>query len=236
MNDSCHQSQLASLSKLIIAVGAITYFGSVSGCASPGSFRSARSHPAQNQSAQNQSAQNQFAQSQSTKAAPARSAQAADSDTQTLLAESQAIQTNAVEEPTSIDAPNSTNAKTSFVPQVTLVSAALTNTSHRPTLITLASNADLNQTIANAPGPVLLDFYADWCGPCRIQGQILHEMEAAAARTQTTIVKINVDEHRDLAQQLDVSSLPTLMMVKNGRVTERQTGVATKQRLADWMK
>lgn len=149
-----------------------------------------------------------------------RSVKATDSDTQTMLAESQAIQSDTPPAPTVV---------------TTLVSAAIPAAPIGPSLITLASHADLNQKIAEAPGPVLLDFYADWCGPCRKQGKILHEMEGAAARAQTTIIKINIDDHRDLAKQLNVSSLPTLMMVKNGQVTERQTGVATKTRLASWM-
>ncbi|MEM1225528.1 MAG: thioredoxin family protein [Planctomycetota bacterium] len=105
-----------------------------------------------------------------------------------------------------------------------------------PRMITLEADADLRQAILRSPGPVLLDFYADWCGPCRQQGQILHQIEDAATESQTTIIKINVDTHRVLAQQLGVASLPTLMMIRDGRVTQRQTGIASKHVLTSWMR
>ncbi len=104
-----------------------------------------------------------------------------------------------------------------------------------PTLMTLDKDADLNEAIGRAPGPVLLDFYADWCGPCRTQGKILHDMESIAAAHQTQIIKINVDEHPELAKQMKVASLPTLVMLKDGKVVQRQTGVADQQRLAAWL-
>ena len=106
----------------------------------------------------------------------------------------------------------------------------------QPSLITLPRGGDLNAKISGASGPVLLDFFADWCGPCRTQGKILHDLETAAAKSQTLIIKINVDEHPQLAKELRVSSLPTLMMIKNGRIVERQTGVANKSRLVAWMR
>jgi thioredoxin 1 len=117
----------------------------------------------------------------------------------------------------------------------TLVSSSTYTQSPQPTLITLPRGGDLNAQIENAEGSVLLDFFAVWCGPCRMQGQILHDVEDTAAKTQTQIIKINVDEHPDLAQQLQVQSLPTLMMVKNGRIVERQSGVANANQLAAWM-
>ena len=103
------------------------------------------------------------------------------------------------------------------------------------TLITLPRGGDLNAQIENAEGDVLLDFFATWCGPCRVQGKILHDLEDTAVDTQTRIIKIDVDDHPHLAEQLQVKSLPTLMMVKNGRVVERRSGVANKRQLIAWM-
>ena len=102
-------------------------------------------------------------------------------------------------------------------------------------LIELGQEESLHALVAGSPGPVLLDFFADWCGPCRTQGKILHDIEAIAANSGTLMIKINVDEHPDLAEQLGVNSLPTLMMVKNGQVVERRSGVTRPQRLAAWM-
>lgn len=118
----------------------------------------------------------------------------------------------------------------------TQVSTALARTPRQPALVTLATGDELTEMIDNAGGPVLLDFYADWCGPCRTQGKILHEMEDTAAKHQTLMIKINIDHHPEIARQLEVQSVPTLMMVKDGRVINRQSGVADASKLAEWMK
>jgi thioredoxin len=78
----------------------------------------------------------------------------------------------------------------------------------------------------------LVDFYADWCGPCRKQGKILLDMERSASQNHAYIIKVNIDRHRQLADEFEVSSLPTLMLIKNGKVIDRQTGVADHQEIA----
>jgi thioredoxin len=149
-------------------------------------------------------------------------------DVPEMVAEAEVIQQSAINAVES--------APTPTVP-TTLVSTAPTAPQPvQPSLITLPRGGDLNAKISGASGPVLLDFFADWCGPCRTQGKILHDLEGAAAKSQTLIIKINVDEHPQLAKELRVSSLPTLMMIKNGRIVERQTGVANKSRLVAWMR
>jgi thioredoxin len=117
----------------------------------------------------------------------------------------------------------------------TLVSQATPPEPVGPSLITLAAYDDLEDKIDGVSGAVILDFFADWCGPCRTQSKILHDLEDTAAKTETLIIKINVDDHPKLAKKFGVSSLPTLMMVKDGEIIERQTGVANKNRLASWM-
>ena len=102
----------------------------------------------------------------------------------------------------------------------------------RPALITLEPNDNLLQIVNEAPGSVLIDFYADWCGPCKKQGKILHDMEQTAAAKRAIIVKVNVDQHGGLAQQFQVSSLPTLVLVKDGAIVERLSGVAGSTRVA----
>lgn len=118
----------------------------------------------------------------------------------------------------------------------TLVSTASATMPRRPSLVTLGFGDDLATTINNAGGPVLLDFYADWCGPCKTQGQILHDLEQEAANNGTLMIKINIDDHPELADQLQVEGIPTLMMVKEGRIVNRKSGVADKRQLIQWMR
>jgi len=100
-------------------------------------------------------------------------------------------------------------------------------------LTTLNPGDDLLGMIQQTSGVVLLDFYADWCGPCRTQGGILHEMEHTASQNGSSMIKVNVDQHRSLASAFNVTSLPTLILIKDGRIIERQTGIANHQRVAD---
>lgn len=79
--------------------------------------------------------------------------------------------------------------------------------------------------IDSAPGTVLVDFYATWCGPCKTQGKILHRVEDFAAQNQARIIKVDVDQHKSLAKQLDVSTLPTLVVIKDGKVVDRRVGL-----------
>jgi thioredoxin 1 len=120
--------------------------------------------------------------------------------------------------------------------ETALVSAKTHHPASAPALIQLGRGESLNAAIDRANGPVLLDFFADWCGPCRAQGRILHSVEQTAADSGTLMIKINIDEHPDLAEQLDVTSLPTLMMVKDGKVVQRRSGVTQERLLASWMR
>lgn len=83
---------------------------------------------------------------------------------------------------------------------------------------------------ADLPGPILVDFHADWCGPCRTQGQILQRY--AAKHSDVKIAKVDVDQNLRLASEYDVRSIPTLLVVKGGQVTARHTGVARERDLA----
>ena len=94
-----------------------------------------------------------------------------------------------------------------------------------PTLHTLQSGEDITDMIKGAPGTVLVDFYADWCGPCKTQGKVLHKVEEFAAQNQARIIKVDVDAHKALAKQLDVTTLPTLLVIKDGKVVDRKVGL-----------
>ena len=77
--------------------------------------------------------------------------------------------------------------------------------------------------------PVLVDFYADWCGPCQLQAPILDEL---AGEIETAkIVTINVDDNPELATRYQISSIPTLLLFKNGHVVARHLGLASKSQV-----
>jgi thioredoxin 1 len=78
--------------------------------------------------------------------------------------------------------------------------------------------------VLEAKVPVLLDFWASWCAPCRMQGQILEKYEATVG-DKALICKVNVDEQPELAQQFGVMSIPTLVVMQNGKVKTQVTGV-----------
>jgi thioredoxin 1 len=101
-----------------------------------------------------------------------------------------------------------------------------------PVLIDLAPGQNLVQLVDLAPGAVLLDFYADWCGPCRQQGKVIEELVPTARLQQAMVIKIDVDQHPQLAEQLGVVSLPTLMLIREGRVVERLAGFTDRTRVA----
>ena len=88
--------------------------------------------------------------------------------------------------------------------------------------------------ITKSDKPVLVDFWAVWCGPCQMMAPILHELEAEMPDVQ--IGKVNVDEQMDLARQFRVVSIPTLIIYKIGQEVQRMVGVTSKEELKDALK
>ena len=88
---------------------------------------------------------------------------------------------------------------------------------------------NFNQEVLNSDKPVLLDFWASWCGPCRMVSPILDEI--AAERSDIKVGKINVDEQPELAVQFGVMSIPTLVVMKNGKVVNQAVGTRPKAQI-----
>ena len=88
---------------------------------------------------------------------------------------------------------------------------------------------NFNQEVLNSDKPVLLDFWASWCGPCRMVAPVLEEI--AAERSDIKVCKINVDEQPELAAQFGVMSIPTLVVMKNGKVINQAVGARPKAQI-----
>jgi thioredoxin 1 len=84
--------------------------------------------------------------------------------------------------------------------------------------------------IINGNQPVLVDFHADWCGPCKMQAPILKEV-SAEINGKARIIKIDVDKNQAIAQQYQVMGVPTIILFKKGKPVWRQSGVTNKQQL-----
>ena len=85
-------------------------------------------------------------------------------------------------------------------------------------------------SLINSDIPVLVDFFADWCQPCKIQAPILEQV-AKDMSGKVKIIKINVDKNMGLAQQYQIQGVPTLAIFKNGKMVWRKSGVMQKQQL-----
>ena len=88
---------------------------------------------------------------------------------------------------------------------------------------------NFQEEVINSKKPVLLDFWAPWCGPCRMVGPILDEI--AAERSDIKVCKVNVDEEVELAATFRVASIPTLLVIKNGKVVNQSIGARPKQQI-----
>ena len=96
------------------------------------------------------------------------------------------------------------------------------------------SDADFDKEVLNANGPVVVDFWAEWCGPCRMIAPALEEIQNALGE-KVKIVKLNVDESPKTASKYGVMSIPTLMIFKGGEMASRQVGAAPKAKLQQWI-
>lgn len=89
--------------------------------------------------------------------------------------------------------------------------------------------------VLNSKEPVLVDFWASWCGPCKALASILEEVDAELAGS-VKVAKINIDEEEELAAQFRVMSIPTLLLFKNGEVVNKSVGLAPKDEVLEFAK
>ena len=90
-------------------------------------------------------------------------------------------------------------------------------------------------SIINDTRPVIVDFHALWCGPCKVQSPILSDI-ASEFGERVRVIKINVDQNPGLASKYHIQGVPTVIIFKNGQLVWRQSGVASKSQLIDLLK
>ena len=99
-----------------------------------------------------------------------------------------------------------------------------------PNLIEL-TDADFDETVNNSDEPVLVDFWASWCGPCKMIAPIIEEIAGQYAG-KAKVCKVNTDEHREAAIEYGISSIPTIILFNKGKIEKKWVGLTSKKDIA----
>lgn len=92
----------------------------------------------------------------------------------------------------------------------------------------ISSSEQFEQEVLNSTNPVFVDFWAEWCGPCRMVSPVVEELSQEYG-DKVDFVKVNVDDNNELAQKFNVFSIPTLAVFKDGQVVSQKVGASTKE-------
>ena len=93
---------------------------------------------------------------------------------------------------------------------------------------------NFDEEISNSNLPVLIDFWAEWCGPCKTLTPILEEL-ASEMNDKLLVAKVNLDENQDLAMKFSIRSIPTLLLFKSGKLIDTKVGLSPKNELSEWI-
>jgi thioredoxin 1 len=99
---------------------------------------------------------------------------------------------------------------------------------------THVTDASFEQDVLKSDGPVLVDFWAEWCGPCRMIAPALEEI-AKEMGGKLTVAKVNIDENPNTPTKYNVRGIPTLILFKNGQIAGTKVGALPKSKLAEWI-